>query len=88
MTVTKSPITEESPKETVKTIAQGMPDRFGLPVVTLLVCFFCFAREAAGVSIARYSLRPLCRGTLFAELGREERGGIGDVRPEPGKLTR
>jgi hypothetical protein len=48
MTVTKSPITEESPKETVKTIAQGMPDRFGLPVVTLLVCFFCFAREAAG----------------------------------------
>jgi hypothetical protein len=40
MTVTKSPITEESPKETVKTIAQGMPDRFGVPVVTLLVCFF------------------------------------------------
>jgi hypothetical protein len=27
--VTKSPITRESTKETVKTIVQGMPDRFG-----------------------------------------------------------
>jgi len=30
------------------TIAQGVPDRFGRPVVTMLVCFFVFAYEAAG----------------------------------------
>jgi hypothetical protein len=30
----KSPITEEITKETVKTIAQGMPDCFGVPEVT------------------------------------------------------
>jgi hypothetical protein len=28
-------------------------------VVTMLVCFFIFAREAAGASSARHSLRPL-----------------------------
>jgi hypothetical protein len=28
----ESPITKEITKETVKTIAQGMPDRFGQPV--------------------------------------------------------
>jgi hypothetical protein len=28
----ESPITKEITKETVKTIAQGMPDRFGEPV--------------------------------------------------------
>jgi hypothetical protein len=32
----------------VKTIAQGKPDQFGEPVVTMLVCFITFAREAAG----------------------------------------
>jgi hypothetical protein len=36
----KSPVTGESTKETVKTIAQGRPDCFGEPVVTMLVCFF------------------------------------------------
>jgi hypothetical protein len=36
----KSPVTKESAKETVKTIAQGMPGRSGEPVVTMLVCFF------------------------------------------------
>jgi hypothetical protein len=40
MTVTRSPIAGESTKETVKTIAQGRPDRSGEPVVTTLVCFF------------------------------------------------
>jgi hypothetical protein len=39
-TVTKSPITGESMKETVKTIARGMPGETGVTVVDLLVCFF------------------------------------------------
>ena len=42
-----------------KRIAQGVPDRFGQPVVTMLVCFFVFANEAAGAASARHSLRPL-----------------------------
>ena len=53
------PITEESAKETVKTIARGMPGVSGVTVVTMLVCYFYFARETAGASSARHSLRPL-----------------------------
>src|SRR3984893_9700489 len=55
----KSPVTGESTKETVKTIAQGRPGRSGEPVVTTLVCLFQFAREAAGATGTRLSLRPL-----------------------------
>jgi hypothetical protein len=44
-------------EENRKTIAQGMPDCFGEPVVTCLRAFI-FARGAAGESIARHSLRP------------------------------
>jgi len=36
----QSPVTGESAKEIVKTIAQGMPVDGGGPVVTTLVCFF------------------------------------------------
>jgi hypothetical protein len=36
----ESPVTKESTKETVKTIARGMPGETGVTVVTLLVCFF------------------------------------------------
>src|SRR6476659_3518226 len=55
-----------------KTIARGMPGRSGVTVVTMLVCFFSFAREAAGASRARHSLRPLnFRGTnVRPSLGR------------------
>src|SRR6266403_1927826 len=42
-----------------KTIARGMPGRSGVTVVTMLVCFVYFAREAAGALGARHSLRPL-----------------------------
>jgi hypothetical protein len=41
-------VTGESTKETVKTIAQGRPGISGEPVVTTLVWFFQFPREAAG----------------------------------------
>src|SRR5437773_12203836 len=42
-----------------KTIARGMPGRSGVTVVTMLVCLFYFACEAAGALRARHSLRPL-----------------------------
>jgi hypothetical protein len=53
---------------TVKTIAQGRPGVSGKPVVTTLVCFFHFAREAAGASRTRLSLRPLLsEGQMFGQ---------------------
>jgi hypothetical protein len=55
----QSPVTGESTEETVKTIAQGRPGETGEPVVTMLVCFIHFAREAAGATGTRLSLRPL-----------------------------
>ena len=76
----ESPVTGESTKETVKTIAQGRPDVTGGPVVTTLVCYFYFAREAAGAAGTRLSLRPLfLEGQGFLQqLGRNARreGGL------------
>src|SRR6266567_4156752 len=78
-----SMVTEESTKEAVKTIARGMPGDSGVTVVTMLVCFFYFAREAAGASSARHSLRPLNWGQrIHAPLGRiapRDRGFTSDV---------
>jgi hypothetical protein len=67
-----SPVTGEITKETVKTIARGMPGVFGVTVVTMLVCFLIFACEAAGALSARHSLRPhLFRGRkVHQKLGR------------------
>src|SRR6202171_1613087 len=53
-----SPVTGESTKETVKTIAQGMPGDPGVTVVTNSRVFYT-TREAAGALGARHSLRPL-----------------------------
>jgi hypothetical protein len=39
-----------------------MPGETGVTVVITLVCFFIFAREAAGALSARHSLRPLIGG--------------------------
>jgi len=36
-----------------------MPGETGVTVVTMLVCYFYFACEAAGATSARHSLRPL-----------------------------
>jgi hypothetical protein len=48
-----------------------MPGVSGVTVVTMLVCLFHFAREAAGASSARHSLRPLFSGAnVSAQLGR------------------
>src|SRR5260370_41128004 len=58
-----------------KTIARGMPGRSGVTVVTMLVCLFYLACEAAGASSARHSLRPLISGdrTFLANLARSLR---------------
>jgi hypothetical protein len=58
------------------TIVQGMPDRFGEPVVTTLVCFFnshtrLRARQAPGIPCALCILRD----TDFTQLGRVSRRG-------------
>jgi hypothetical protein len=58
MTVAKEPGHRGEHEVTVKTIAQGRPGYLGEPVVTTLVCFITFAREAAGASSTRLSLRP------------------------------
>jgi len=74
-TVAKEPGT----KETVKTIAQGMPDFFGEPVVTMLVCFIHFAREAAGATGARHSLCPVLEGSFMHHSGRVAPRGRGPM---------
>src|SRR5882757_7982055 len=52
-----SMVTGESTKETVKTIARGMPGDSGVTVVTMLVCFFILhtrlrAQRAPGIPCA------------------------------------
>src|SRR5437899_5245252 len=59
MTVSNKPGHRGEHEVSRKTIARGMPGETGVTVVTMLVCFFYFAREAAGASSARHSLRPL-----------------------------
>jgi hypothetical protein len=58
-TVTKKPDHRGERDISRKTIARGMPGVSGVTVVTMLVCSFYFACEAAGASSARHSLRPL-----------------------------
>src|ERR1700730_1475955 len=71
----ESPVHGESTKETVKTIAEGMPVDPAEPAVTA-ACFFC-CRRAMGEAITRHSLRPLRfpRAKLPATLGRERVAG-------------
>jgi len=68
----QSPVSGETTKETVKTIAQGMPECFGQPVVTMLVCSSDLRTRLRVRLSARHSLRPLLvRGTsTAAKLGR------------------
>src|SRR6266852_517779 len=53
-----SPVTGESTKETVKTIACGNAGCSGATVVTTLVCYQYTAHEAAGAAGTRHSPRP------------------------------
>src|ERR1700733_6509403 len=65
-----SPVTGESAKETVKTIARGMPGVSGVTVVTNARVYYT-PRAAAGAPGARHSLRPLSLGrNLLTKLAR------------------
>ena len=50
MTGTREPGPREEREGNRKTIVQGMPGCFGVPVVTNLVCFHLFAHKAAGAA--------------------------------------
>src|SRR5712671_3185112 len=74
-TVTTKPGHRGEHEVSRKTIARGMPGRSGVTVVTMLVCFVYFAREATGALGARHSLRPLNfrRREFLANLARNAR---------------
>jgi hypothetical protein len=60
----ESPVTGEITKETVKTIARGVPECFGVPVVTTLVRFFTLrarlrVQRAPGIPCALF-FRGFC----------------------------
>src|SRR5713101_1387196 len=69
----KSPVTGESAKETVKTIACGNAGRFRC--TRLLVCVLPIqsAREAAGAAGTRRSPRPLMGGRFSKASGASRR---------------
>src|SRR5258707_11278773 len=84
-TVSNKPGHRGERKVSRKTIARGMPGETGVTVVTMLVCLFYFACEAAGALSARHSLRPLFseRRNNFAKLGPiapRDRGGAPSLR--------
>jgi hypothetical protein len=76
----KSPVTGEITKETVKTIARGMPGVSAVTVVTNARVYYT-PRAAAGAPSARHSLRPL-------SLGRSCTHTSGALRREIAKLRR
>src|SRR6266516_1733149 len=67
-----SMVTEESTKETVKTIARGMPGDSGVTVVTMLVCFVLFRTRGCGCSERPAFPAPstFFGRTVLARLGR------------------
>src|SRR5881394_3824091 len=71
-----SPVTGKSTKETVKTIARGMPGGTRCDRGDYARMLFYFACEAAGALRARHSLRPLVLGRkIHASLGRHRAAG-------------
>src|SRR5246127_5624607 len=80
-TVAKKPGTPGRPRISRKTIAQGMSDRFDVPVVTN-ACAFYTARAAAGALRIRHSLRPPYPGR------HEVRQSSGALAPREGKPLR
>jgi hypothetical protein len=58
MTVARKPVTGESAKETVKTIARGMPGVFRCDRGDERACLLFYTRGCGRIG-ARHSLRPL-----------------------------
>jgi hypothetical protein len=78
----ESPVTGESTKETVKTIARGMPGVSGCSRGDDARVLFHFARGAAGAVGARHSLRLLIQKVeglrqKLARKARRDRGCVG-----------
>src|SRR6202158_1685318 len=69
-----SPVTGESTKEAVKTIACGNAGCSGATVVTTLVCYLHIAREAAGAAGHPHSPRPLLGENFIHDSGASRRG--------------
>ena len=90
-TVSKKPGHRGDHGAAVKTIAWGTSGDPAEPVATTLVCFFTFAREAAGAACARCSPCPLSKGQNgLAKLGRmapREREGASSSRQPRSNLT-
>jgi hypothetical protein len=63
----------------LKPLRAGMPGVSGGPVATTLVCFFYFAREAAGAAGTRHSPRPLL-GKRFMHASGASRREIAGAR--------
>jgi hypothetical protein len=81
----ESPGPGESAKETVKTIAQGMPDDLADPVVTAASFFTCW--RAMGEAFTRHSLHPLSfEGAFGQQLGRNSRRETADAYLEASSL--
>ena len=77
-------VTGESTKETVKTIARGMPGDSGVTVVTMLVCFVLFCTRGCGcIGHPAFPAPSVFFGrTVFAKLGRiapRECGGVFEI---------
>ena len=80
MTGARKPGPREEHEGNRKTIARGMPEMFGLPVVTMLVCFHSShtrlrVRPAPGIPCALFDLR----GWLLNDSGAfvpRDRGGV------------
>jgi len=95
VTVATKPVTGESTKDTVKTIAQGMPGCLGLTCGDCRLLFCC--RRAMGAASARHSLRPLLeeravRSNNSGAIAPREREGLscrksGDVAPSDAALS-
>jgi hypothetical protein len=80
-TVTRKPDRREEHEATVKTIAWGRRVKTGEPVVTMLVCLFFIAREAAGAAGIRRSPRPPLGGRFMQASGASRRENA-ESRPE------
>jgi hypothetical protein len=71
--VTKSPITKESAKETVKTIARGMPGVSGVTVVTNSYAFYFCIRGCGRAERPAFPALSHPEGNIDASLGRTPR---------------
>src|SRR3569832_1722756 len=66
----KSPVSGASTKETVKTIAQGRPDRSGEPVVTYSYAFYFCIRGCGCIRRPAFPAPSMGVGPFTQELGR------------------